>query len=248
LNSGQAGVPEQFAARPDVKSLREEYLGALEEFSAAIPSLFHERLRLAPLKEDDARLAITEPARLTTKPGEEPYLSPPFGFDSPGLNSMIEYMKGESGVIEPFALQLLCRRAEAIASDKARASNASIVLTPADFKGANDFKLVLGNFYRDTLRKLPRSQRKRAQTLCEEGLLDVMAIGCCWRKGKFAAAIVSMIKRSKFWRSNGSCAGSHGWKASFTKLAMINWRSLFSIPGHSAYRRNCDAFGWLLPS
>jgi hypothetical protein len=51
LRRGRAGAPERFAARPDVKiliSLREDYLGALEEFSAAIPSLFHERLRLIP--------------------------------------------------------------------------------------------------------------------------------------------------------------------------------------------------------
>jgi hypothetical protein len=118
LHAGRAGVPEQFATRPNVKiviSLREDYLGALQEFSAAIPSLFHERLRLEPLTEEAAREAITVPAQLPAKAGEEPYWSPPFDFEPGALNSIIDYLKGNSGVIEPFQLQLLCRHAEVIA-------------------------------------------------------------------------------------------------------------------------------------
>ena len=123
LYAGRRGVSEQFAARPDVKiviSLREDYLGALQEFSAAIPSLFHERLRLEPLTEDAAREAIIGPAQLMAGPGEEPYWAPPFEFEPPVLDSMIAYLKGSSGVIEPFQLQLLCRHAERIARDNGR--------------------------------------------------------------------------------------------------------------------------------
>lgn len=175
LHAGRSRVPEPFAARPHVKiviSLREDYLGALQEFSTAIPNLFHERLRLEPLTEEAAREAITEPAQLTVKAGEEPYWAPRFDFETTALDSMIAYLKGTSGVIEPFQLQLLCRHAEAIAHEKGSTQNASVELTLADFNGGKDFASVLNNFYRDTLRKLPRSQRKRAEALCEEGLLD----------------------------------------------------------------------------
>ena len=128
LRRGQAGAPERFAARPDVKiviSLREDYLGALEEFSAAIPSLFDERLRLGPLTEDEAQAAITGPAQLIPGPREEPYWMPPFNFDPSALNDMIAYLEGKSGVIEPFQLQLVCRHAEAIAHSKGRRRQAS---------------------------------------------------------------------------------------------------------------------------
>ena len=44
-------------------------------------------------------------------------------------------------------------------------------LTLADFDGGKSFESVLKNFYRDTLAKLPRSQRAKTEALCEEGLL-----------------------------------------------------------------------------
>lgn len=174
LRSGRASIPEQFATRPDVKiviSLREDYLGALQEFSAAIPSLFHERLRLEPLTEDAARKAITGPAQLMAGAGEEPYWAPRFDFEPPALDSMIAFLKGKSDVIEPFQLQLLCRHAEAIVCAKRSTQNDLIKLAPADFNGSKGFDSVLKNFYRDTLLKLDRSQRSRAETLCEVGLL-----------------------------------------------------------------------------
>lgn len=175
LRSGRASVPEQFAARPDVKiviSLREDYLGALQEFSAAIPSLFHERLRLEPLTEDAARKAITGPAQLMAGAGEEPYWAPRFDFEPPALDSMIAFLKGKSDVIEPFQLQLLCRHAEAIACARGSTQNDLVKLAPADFNGSKGFDSVLKNFYRDTLLKLDSSQRRRAEALCEVGLLD----------------------------------------------------------------------------
>jgi hypothetical protein len=174
LSPHQANAPRS-AKAPEVKivlSLREENYGDLQELSAAIPGLFHERLQLAPLKEEEAREAITAPAQLKARPGEEPYWSPRFDFDSPALDDMFVCLKGKSGVIEPFALQLLCRHAEAIAHDKAGGKDGPVTLTRADFEGAKDFESVLRSFYLATLKKLPFSMRKKAEELCEQGLLD----------------------------------------------------------------------------
>ncbi len=172
---GRPGGATPPASAPDVKivvSLREDYLGSLEEFSAAIPTLFSERLRLGPLSEDAAREAITEPARLSAAAGQAPYTVPAFELESEALDSLIRYLKGSSGVIEPFQLQLLCRRAETIAAGKPAADGGGAILTLADFDGGKSFASVLKNFYRDTLAKLPRSQRAKTEALCEEGLLD----------------------------------------------------------------------------
>lgn len=174
LQAGRSRGGEGLDPRPNLKiviSLREDYLGALEEFSAAIPGLFHERLRLEPLTQKAASEAVIGPAQLTAGPGEQPYWAPRFSFESPALDSMIAYLRGSSGVIEPFQLQLLCRHAEAIVHGKARSGVDAVALTPADFNGTQGFASVLKHFYRDTLRKLAPSQRRKAQKLCEEGLL-----------------------------------------------------------------------------
>lgn len=153
-----------------VISLREDFLGALEEFSAALPTLFHERLRLEAMSKEAARAAITGPARLVPGPGQPPYASPRFEFDPPALRAMIVYLQGSSGVIEPFQLQLLCGHAEAIATKK---GSGTVTLTLEDFRAGEEFTSVLDHFYRSAIEELsPRSQQKKAALLCEDGLLD----------------------------------------------------------------------------
>jgi hypothetical protein len=176
---GEASESEPPPTPPDVKiliSLREDYLGALEEFSPAIPNLFHERLRLEPLSEEGAREAVTNPAQLVAQEGNEPFWTPPFEFEKFALDEMIAFLKGEAGVIEPFTLQLLCRRGELIAHDKGRKSKSLVVLTLADFKGGRDFGQVLKNFYQEAMERLEhrlgRGARDNVAELCEHGLLD----------------------------------------------------------------------------
>ncbi|HEX2123690.1 MAG TPA: tetratricopeptide repeat protein, partial [Thermoanaerobaculia bacterium] len=182
LGAVAAGIPPRrlqnarSSARPEVKvviSLREDYLGALEEFSSAIPGLFQERLRLEAMGESAAREAITRPARLVADERQQPYGSPPFELDPAALDRMIAFLKGSSGVIEPFQLQLLCRRAERLAVRQQRETGAALVtLTANEFGETQQFEAVLKNFYRDTLAKVsPPQQRARAARLCEEGLL-----------------------------------------------------------------------------
>jgi len=179
LCSKEGSESERSVTRPDVKiviSMREDYLGALEEFSPAIPNLFHERLRLGPLSEDGAGDAITNPAQLLAQEGEEPFWAPQFEFEKPTLDRMIKFLKGEAGVIEPFTLQLLCRRAESIAHDKGGKSKSLVSLTLADFNDGKDFKQVLKNFYQEALgrleQRLGQSARTNVEELCEHGLLD----------------------------------------------------------------------------
>ncbi|HYK02856.1 MAG TPA: hypothetical protein VE974_13940 [Thermoanaerobaculia bacterium] len=161
--------------RPDVKvliSLKETHLGALEQFSASIPRLFQERLRLEPLSERDARDAVVQPAKLEAKAGEPPYWSKPFTYDEQVLDSMLAYLMGRSEVIETFQLQLLCRHAEGIAQRKESTQNEPVTLTLNDFRGNNAFAVVLTNFYRDVLLQISSpAERRRAAALCEDGLL-----------------------------------------------------------------------------
>jgi len=161
--------------RPDVKlliSLKETHLGDLEQFSARIPRLFQERLRLEPLSANDAADAVVNPAKLE----DQEYWTRPFTYDENTLDNMLTYLKGRSDVIEPFQLQLLCRHAEGIAQRKESIHNLTeggpVTLTMDDFKGNDAFAVVLSNFYRDVLSRISSpAERRRAAALCEEGLL-----------------------------------------------------------------------------
>jgi hypothetical protein len=176
---GAAAVPAKGMrpVRPPVKlviSLREDFLGGLQEFSQALPALFHERLRLEPMTVAAARDAITGPAVLTSDAAGRPFDVPPFRFSDEALQAMVRYLQGRAGVIEPFQLQLLCRHAEELARSRGGAGRdaQAVTLTLADFKGGADFDTVLKTFYQRCIEALPRLQRLRARRLCEEGLLD----------------------------------------------------------------------------
>lgn len=152
-----------------VISLREEYLGKLEEFSSRIPELFRERLRVAPLSADEARQAIVEPAAL---PGDA-WASPPFGYSDDTLAQLIDFIDGSSAVvrvIEPLTLQLVCRCAEEMAIERGAAG---ITLNMQDFGGLAGLDRLVREHYQKVLGQIESTRvRRRAQRLFEEGLLD----------------------------------------------------------------------------
>jgi tetratricopeptide (TPR) repeat protein len=159
---------------PDVKiiiSLREEYLGSLEEMSAAIPDLFRERLRLSPLTADEAREAIVEPAKL---PGE--WFSPRFTFErGTCLPALIDFIDGASErvrVIEPLTLQLVCQRAETLAAQRvSQTPEPELIL--ADFGGPSGLEQLVHNYYGEEIAKLKDlATRRRVVEMFEQGLLD----------------------------------------------------------------------------
>ena len=151
-------------------SLREEYLGKLEEMSTSIPDLFRERLRLSPLAHEEAREAIVEPARLT---GE--WLSPPFEFEPACLDTLIDFIDGVSDrvrVIEPLTLQLVCQHAESIAADRAQ-EGAVPLLALSDFGGVPGLERLVHHYYTGQLERLASTKlRRRVARMFDEGLLD----------------------------------------------------------------------------
>ncbi len=172
--AGELAVTDRHGTPPPAKfviSLREEYLGKLEEFSARIPELFRERLRLTPLSADEARQAIVEPAAL---PGDD-WASPPFGYDEGAIAQLIDFIDGSSStvrVIEPLTLQLVCRRAEDIAIERG-ATGGRITLQMQDFDGLPGLDRLVRDHYEEVLRQIePARARRRAQRMFEQGLLD----------------------------------------------------------------------------
>jgi len=155
-----------------VMSLREEYLGKLEEFSASIPDLFRERLRLAPLSNSEAKEAIVEPARL---PGDA-WISPPFEFQGDCLEALVDFIDDSAisvKAVDSLTLQLVCQRAETIAMQCKGRDGGHPILALDDFGGRDGLERLVREYYLNELAKLPNSAtRRRAQQMFEEGLLD----------------------------------------------------------------------------
>ena len=161
-----------------VLSLREDYLGFLEEAAEHIPQILDARFRLAPLDLHAARggdrracggarpWSGDAPVRARSPGGHlDPRLSVPAADDA-SVGETRRY-------VEPFQLQLVCRRIEQIAAARQAASGPDLTITMADLGGEAGLTRTLRDFYREAIRTIPDHHRRRAsRRLCEEYLIS----------------------------------------------------------------------------
>ncbi len=210
---------------PEVKillSLREEYLGTLQEISLAIPGLFQERVRLAPLNDEDARLAIVEPAARVAEPGDEPFKTQPFEYTKTTLEEMLAFLRGESKIIEPFQLQLLCGDAEDKVAARA-ARSVKLEVNSDDLGGYVGMDQVLSRFYDSAITTLPTRARASARRLCEEGLISATGRRLMLDQSRLARNSVSVRKSWRRWSTSGCCGANCGWRVCSTRSATTGW-------------------------
>jgi hypothetical protein len=160
-----------------VLSLREDFLGLLEEASGRIPQILDHRFRLAPLDRDTAAEAITCPAQI-----DDPnFATKPFELDKDVVPSILDYLtrsaaagrKTATRYIEPFHLQLICQRIERIVAAKQKLSTAKVKFTMADLGGEAALAETLAGFYEDAILSLkPARIRGVARRLCEQYLIS----------------------------------------------------------------------------
>ena len=115
-----AEVSETPPALRIVLSLREDYLGFLEEAADRIPQILDHRFRLTPLSVEAAAEAMTGPAGIN----DEAFQTKPFRYDPKTVSTILHYVSQRRtkavatavASVEPFHLQLICQRVEAIAA------------------------------------------------------------------------------------------------------------------------------------
>lgn len=160
-----------------VLSLREDCLGLLEDAAEHIPQILDVRFRLAPLDLPAAEAAIVGPAAVTD-PGLE---TRPFELDSTAVDAILDHLSqartrtvGEPRrYVEPFQLQLICRRMEQFADARLKESHADLTITMADLGGEAGLNRTLRDFYHEAIESLPdRRSRRAARRLCEEYLIS----------------------------------------------------------------------------
>jgi tetratricopeptide (TPR) repeat protein len=152
-----------------ILSLREDYLGHLEELAGELPQILEKRFRLTPLERAAARRAVIEPAAL---PQGNEFRTVNFEYTDAAVDEILDFLTGKDRQIEPFQLQVLCHHVERMVA-AAPAATATPVVKPGSLGGKSGMESILTQFYRTAVNRVRGTrQRKRARTLCEDGLLD----------------------------------------------------------------------------
>ena len=160
-----------------VLSLREDFLGLLEEASDHIPEILDHRYRLAPLTYEMASKAITGPAAIEASGAS----TRAFRLELGVVDLILAYLTKSTAVargaggrtVEPFHLQLICQRIETIAALKEKQSSEQVIITFKDLGGEAALAETLENFYTDAIRSLPaRYLRGAVRVLCEQYLIS----------------------------------------------------------------------------
>jgi hypothetical protein len=172
--------PELSDAAPAMRiviSLREDFLGTLEEVADRIPQILDHRFRLTPLSLPAAGEALTGPAEVN----DHDLATRPFRYDPKAVETILQYLSRRRNRtvdetfrnIEPFQLQLICQRFEQIAGNRQRQSKDNVILTIKDIGGEAALRDTLEDFYHRAIAALPgRRVRNAARRLCKSLLIS----------------------------------------------------------------------------
>ena len=141
-----------------VFSLREDFLGILEDGADRIPQIMDHRFRLMPLSRQSAADAMAGPAMLAD-PG---LATQPFTFAPEFTDVVLDYLTtrtaGPSDIakrfVEPFHLQLICQRVEQVIDAKAYKARPPHAFDLADFGGKPALSYTLATFYTNAIRSI----------------------------------------------------------------------------------------------
>ncbi len=182
-----------------VFSLREDYLGSLEEAADWIPQILDHRFRLLPLSVEAAVEALTGPAEID----DNILQTKPFTYTPETVTTIITHLSRRSGrpitvkhkkgkdgwkslfrrsrqqstysvrYVEPFQLQLICQRIERIVAERQQRTGSALTITMQDIGGEAALRATLQDFYKQEIRALSSLRQRRAvRRLCEEYLIS----------------------------------------------------------------------------
>ncbi len=164
---------------PELKillSLREDWLGSLEELAPKIPGVLSTRFRLGPLRREQAREAIERPATVDAEEGAEGFTYAP-----EAVEAILDFLSrrrlgGEmvsSDEVAPSQLQLICQYLEGLT----RKPGHGRTITLDDLGGRRSkvpevLSGVLEKHYDEQTTRVAEGSRLRAvRRLCENGLI-----------------------------------------------------------------------------
>ena len=159
-------------------SIREDFLGQLEEMSSDIPEIFHNRFRLLALNRDQAKEAIEKPAQIE----HEQIKTMRFSYNPKAIDAMLNFLCTRkekkrtfiTNEVEPFQLQLLCHHIETKISENHDKAGAAVEVQEDDLGGTVEMQRVMQDFYDNEINRLgSRSEKKRVRKLCDKGFISM---------------------------------------------------------------------------
>jgi hypothetical protein len=160
-----------------VLSLREDYLGYLDDAADRIPQILDNRFRLTPLSVDAAAEAMTGPAGIE----DDVFHTKPFRFDPELVTTVLRYLSehrtglatDKAAYVEPFHLQLICQKIEAAAEKQQPQFQSDLIITMNSVGGEAALRRTLQDFYTETLGTFyPKRVQRAVRRLCEEFLIS----------------------------------------------------------------------------
>ncbi|MET0069737.1 MAG: tetratricopeptide repeat protein [Candidatus Thiodiazotropha sp.] len=158
-----------------VFSVREDFLGEIENVADLIPTVYQHRFRLTPLNRYQAEEAIREPALLQNEELE----SRTFTYSDDAIEMLVSFLTRKrsrggfitSEEVEPFQLQIICQSIEKKALELLQDPQ-PIVITREFFGSEEGMDRILEEFYNDQIVSLPEEARDAVHHLCEYGLIN----------------------------------------------------------------------------
>ena len=142
--------------------MRTDQVGLLDKFTDRFPTIMHNSFELQSLNQTQARDAILNPAYNYT----DSFDTASFDYTDDCLVKMIEFLdRGEAKGIDPFQLQILCRRAEEVIA-------ANPGKTKINIEDLGNLEEIYEEVYGKQLELIgSEADRKVASRLIEEGLV-----------------------------------------------------------------------------
>lgn len=161
-----------------VLSVREDFLGVLEDAADRIPQIMDHRFRLVALSRQNASEAMSSPAMISDPAlATQPFtLAPEFTatvLDYLTMQQMSGTSSGPKRQVEPFHLQLICQRVEQIVAAQGGMASRAEPFNLIDFGGVAALSDTLKSFYTNAIQSVSESHlRPVARRLCEEFLIS----------------------------------------------------------------------------
>jgi hypothetical protein len=145
-----------------VFSIRSDRLSLMNGLKDRLPAILQNCYELDALNTNDARKAITEPAKLSKELGFE---TPEFSFTDKAIDKILATIANpQDGKIEAATLQIVCRYVE---DNLVAIKN----LTLIDENNLGNITKIIQQYYTDVLSKLSEEEKLKAQLLIEDELI-----------------------------------------------------------------------------
>ena len=146
-------------------AIRSDRLSLMDGMAKQIPTILHNRFQLKPLVAEQAKEAITAPAKLIGNQFEVA----PFNYEASTIQKILTHLSNKHGEIESFQLQLVCQHIE----KKIKELKAQIdyIVKENLYGGEKGLRSILNDYYENEIEELLPEERAIAKKFIEEGLI-----------------------------------------------------------------------------